>query len=127
MLSGWGRGRCKGLGTLASAHAGEATETDEEHDAHEHETDQGQEPPEAAGGSRVEGKVSSGLATQLHVVRTVGNVGAHPMDADGGLSFERLLSVEPTEVETLFSALREFFDEIFVRPRRQQRELEALN
>src|SRR5574342_424418 len=52
-------------GAPASAHAAEAAETDEEHDAHEHETDQRQEPPEAAAGR-------SPVSTPRHVSSSSG-------------------------------------------------------
>ncbi len=74
-----------------------------------------------------EATVGADLATQLHYVRTVGNIGAHPMDAEGGVSFEELLNVQPGELVALFAAIREAFEEFFVKPARKKRDLDALN
>ena len=75
-------------------------------------------------------RVSDRLRTKLHFVRQVGLIGAHPLPekgVDGTRDYTALLDVEPGEVEALFAALDEFFDEFYVRPRRDQRQLDALN
>jgi hypothetical protein len=75
-------------------------------------------------------KVSHRLRTKLHYVRQVGLLGAHPVaakDETGGEDFGLLVEVEPGEIDALFAALDEFFDEFYVRPKRDERELEALN
>jgi hypothetical protein len=76
-------------------------------------------------------KVSTRLRTKLHYVRQVALFGAHPIAEKGTAAVERdyaaLLDVKPGEVEALFAALDEFFDEFYVRPKRDERELEELN
>jgi hypothetical protein len=56
---------------------------------------------------------------------SLGRVGT--LKVDGGVDFEKLIDVQPGELVALFSAIREAFDEFFVRPARKQRDLDALN
>ncbi len=74
-----------------------------------------------------ETKVGNDLATQLHYVRVVGNIGAHPMDAEGGTNFDQLLDVQPGGLVALFAAIDEAFEEFYVKPARKKRTLDALN
>lgn len=67
--------------------------------------------------------ISSVLRQKLEIVRHVGNYAAHPLaDGVGGL-----LTVEPGEVDALFDALDELFDEFFVKPADHARRLALLN
>jgi hypothetical protein len=76
-------------------------------------------------------KVSPRLQTKLHYIRQVGLLGAHPIagkSAEGApLDYTSLVEVEAGEVEALFAALDEFFDEFYVRPKNDERQLKALN
>jgi hypothetical protein len=73
------------------------------------------------------GRVPSRLWTKLHYVRKVGQYAAHPTDATGSGTYEQLLEVHPGEVEALFAALREFFEEMWARPDQDAEDLERLN
>jgi len=66
---------------------------------------------------------SSQLRQSLHMVREIGNYAAHPLP-DGNGDF---LNVEPGEVEALFDALDDLFDNFFVKPKQQQERRLRLN
>ena len=71
--------------------------------------------------------VGSDLAAQLHYVRKLGNISAHPIDAEGGVDFDSLLRVDKGEVDLIFQAIRDAFDEFFVKPARNRRAQDALD
>jgi hypothetical protein len=60
-----------------------------------------------------QGDVSSNLAHDLDVIRTVGNFAAHPIKST---NTGEVLDVEPGEAEALLDVLEQLFDHYFVRP-----------
>lgn len=70
------------------------------------------------------GGLPSGLADDLHAVRTVGNFAAHPLkDTETGA----IVDVEPGEAQWLLELLRDLFDFYFVAPARREARRLALN
>ncbi len=57
----------------------------------------------------------SDLADQLHAVRSVGNIAAHPLKDFGAGS---IVDVQPGEAEWLIELIESVFDQAFVRPQR---------
>jgi hypothetical protein len=71
-----------------------------------------------------EGDVSSNLAADLDMIRTIGNFVAHPIKStDSG----QVVPVEPGEAEALLDVLEPLFDHYFVRPAKRAAMQERVN
>ncbi|BCL36625.1 hypothetical protein NSMS1_30720 [Nostoc sp. MS1] len=69
-------------------------------------------------------QLPSYLVEEIHSVRKLGNLAAHPAKS---ISTGEIVDVEPEEAEWLLNILEGLFDFYFVQPAKSQKRIDALN